>query len=636
MKKIYLIAFFALHTAFITAQVDTSYFAKYRGKHPFSKILCELNNPNSVNRKQWMDDRLSRESVIRYCDSIIDRSWTFLITYEDYKEAKKENSTDSVQIQVVQMIQQSSNSDTVVQMLKDTSAQGVIDKESYRALGKWMLLQLVDPLIYFLSLDNHNIDEYEIRLNLSVIQKLYTIQIVNNNYDYRMRAGSLLISDVLQIRNKRLIGERLAVIESRNFVLYQSPGSQNRKAESIDLFMDNDFFFFNGNNQDREYTGGGALSVSTDYFKFRFFKLGWAVKNSFDGDVVSCGQKNTDRRKVILNTGEALSYQSIKLGMHFYTPYIRYRDNIPLADTLFQHDRPFASFIYLERSKYRIWPKGLFRQQGNLQIGMIGSNAGRDIQALLHRDAVTSSQKVYGWDTQIANGGRWLVQLNQRMDMMLFSTTNKFATVFYPSRQAKGRKGGWNYFGFNLYSSTEVMLGGYYSALGTGFCVSLLDFTKQSGQVLMSSYKRKPTRIRDFDFGMNVEAGIRYRYILHNSTLEGFGYLNTFEDDDFDDEATSIYALDKTQVTRNVFIGELKFAFRWRKMVFYYQAFLQTKEYTTSTPDYSTMTTTPGMNNIPYYNDTNVVELRDFNGMKTYGYGRFGVVWVIEGGSEYR
>jgi hypothetical protein len=208
-----------------------------------------------------------------------------------------------------------------------------------------------------------------------------------------------------------------------------------------------------------------------------------------------------------------------------------------LAGTLFQFDRPFGFYIYLERSKYRLWSNGLFRHNGAFQVGQIGANAGRDIQALLHRDAVVESQKVYGWDKQVANGGRWLIQINHELDVLLFSTTNERKGVFSKSKNKDWEN---RYSGFNVIATSELLYGGYLAAGGLGLRLSGSDFTNQSGQsTLRERLKRK------YEFGFNWELGFKWRYANHSCLLEGFGYTRTFIDDKYDDDAESSYTLNQ-------------------------------------------------------------------------------------------
>ncbi|MFL5754553.1 MAG: hypothetical protein ACJ76F_14160 [Bacteroidia bacterium] len=585
-------------------------FSSYSRNHTLNETARELNDTMGRNYKNWMNTKPARKSVILFCDSVIGESVELINDYNSFKNLDTE-TPDSTEAKLIRKYNwYFSQEDTVKTLIaKDSAAR----YKSFKQVGYSNIMNFYQPLVSFLRLDRYELDDREIEMDLSLVRFHQTLQHLYNNYEYAINNEELEIPEAMQTRNKQLIAQRFEVVEKKNFVLYQSYSAKNSAVKLVDFFMDNDFFLLNGHNQDREYTGGGALTVSTDYFKWRWFNLGWlwgqdVFKNKSDS--------------VIISKDQVLSYQSLKLGMHFFTPYIRYRNNFALADTLFQQDRPFGSYVYVERAKYRLWPKGLFRHQGNFQVGRIGTNAGRDIQALLHKDAITTSQKVYGWQNQVANGGRWLVQLNHKLDVLLFSTTNKHYSVFLPKRMHHDKR---KYMGLTMYSSSELFLGGYYTALGTGLYFSLLDFTKQSGQNQIAARKRNV-----YEFGMNIETGFRYRYVLHNSMLEGVGYTGTFTKDPYDDEAGSSYTIPENRINRNIFIWETKLNFRLRKMLVYYGFTVQSKEYYTDPIDYAGVSSLVIPADQDYYSATVIKELRDFNKLSTYGYGRLGIVWVVE------
>lgn len=617
MKTIFLIILSWGCCVFASAQQSVASFSTFILTHDEAEVTCLLNSPASIEFQTWLRDSSSRKAVIKYCDAYIDSAMITSITYYEYKEGWNSLEFDTVQLQSLSWY------------IDQDSLKGKpqLSKEQFQNYGEKLILNLIDPLITFLALDKFELNEERIRMDLSWVENLYTMQILFENYDYRIAEGKLLIPEMMQLRNRKLLAERLEIVEGNVYQLYQSYGSKSKTGESCELFMDNDVFGIGIGNQDREYTGGGAFSFTTDHLKWRWFNSGWIRKNSYTGKAKSYCNGDTTSRTLILNRGHVLSYQSVKLGMHFFTPYIRYRHSYDLADTLYRTDRPFGSYIYVERSKYRIWTKGLVRHQGNFQVGKIGTNAGRDIQAKLHQDAITSSQKVYGWNTQIANGGRWVYQINHKLDLMLFSTTNKFHSVFRPSSVRKKVK---PYLGWNIYNSTELFYGGYYTAAGTGLFVSLLDFTKQTGQHLIAARSKKFKRGYKYEFGFNAETGIRYRYVHHNTMLEGFGYTKTIDDDIYDDEAESVYILRSDQIVRHLWIWELNLSFRWRKMVLYYRMVVQPKEYTVTVPeDYSSLNSLANPKDITFYDRVVIGELNRFNARNNYGYGTIGLVWVL-------
>jgi hypothetical protein len=510
--------------------------------------------------------------------------------------------------------------------ISNSNSSSHLNKHQFQAIGDINLKKNINSLSTLLLLDNYVLDPNLIIMKLSLLRSHKTIQMLYNVNLSSLNQDTIKIPEAMHQRNLDLIRARLEVVESKNYVLYQSYIAKNKAIKSVEFFMDNDFFLFNGHNADREYTGGGALSFSTDYLKWRWLKLEWLLK--------LC-KRSKDNIELSENYNSMmLSYQSIKLGMHFYTPYIRYRQNFDLADSLYQNDRPFGSYIYLERSKYRLWPSGLVRNQGSFQIGQIGTNAGNEIQAMLHKDIITTSQKVYGWENQIANGGRWTVQFNQKIDLMLFSSINKYTSIFRPKKinnkfttyknSNEVHNPNMQYLGINIFNSTELFFGGYYTAVGSGIVISGLDFTRQSGQNLIAS-KRKNI----YEFGFNWELGIKYRYIIHNTMLEGFGLFSTYADDPYDDESPTTYSLSPEQINRHVLIGDLKLNFKWRKMTFFYSFSIITKEYKMNEIDYNGLTNLVNPEDLEFYTNEVIPGRSEFNSNISYGYGRVGLVWIV-------
>ena len=512
------------------------------------------------------------------------------------------------------------------------------DREKIKVLKEKVLMTSWEIFFELLGLNENEYNQARIESYLSLIRQHSTMQYLSTVYVTTMDRFPV-VTDYIKERNFQLIQKRLSKIEDKEFVNYKSHNSGRKAIKDFDFFVDNDFLLIGrkGMNQDREYTGGGGLTISTDYFEARWFNFG-IIRDIFKK------MKEKPHRMM-------LSYQSVSLKMNFYTPFVRYRDNYSLADTMFQYDRPFGSYVHFDRDKYRLWAKGLVRHHGSFQIGLIGSDYGKDIQALLHRDAVVSSQKVYGWDKQIAQGGRWLLQYNNDIDFLLFSTTNKYRSIFFPNRSPKKKR----YFGLNLIGSGELLLGGYLTSYGGGLGFSTNDFTVHSGQKTVRAYK--PGSF--YDFGFSFETGLKYRHIIHNSLLEGFGYHRTFIDDAYDDESLSVYTLnkewyemrnnvnnvlsrnedkwvyDKTpgfydQLNRDLFYWDIKVNLRFRKMTLYYQLSFYQKEYSINAIDYRGLDALVKQEDKNFFYDTVVKELDDYNSAKFYGYGRVGLTWILD------
>lgn len=299
------------------------------------------------------------------------------------------------------------------------------------------------------------------------------------------------------------------------------------------------------------------------------------------------------------------------------------------------------------------------RHHGTFQVGQIGNNLGRDIQAHLHKDVILLSQKVYGWDQQIAHGGRFLYQINHHAEVMLYSSTNQRSSIFKANRDPKKpRDRTERYLGFNSYAGAAVMFGGYLTGFEANLTFSGLDFTNQSGQkAIMAKPPGKKMKNRDMEFGFNWELGYRYRYVHHNSSLEGVGYRGTFVDDTLDDESLSVYTvnqeffnsqtdiLEKDQkyytrppkgedhVRRHMHYIDLRLSFRWRKMIVYLHQSYHSNEFDRKIGSF-TGSDILGKISSPkeqaYYLNNAVPELESHNNRKFYGVGTVGVTWLID------
>ncbi|TNE55588.1 MAG: hypothetical protein EP338_02115 [Bacteroidetes bacterium] len=594
-----------------------------RKEGKMKEILEALATPNTPTFNYWSQNRDQRYGVIGFLDTMINR--TLSIQGDLFRKRNIQKRLLSREDSLATSI--SSNQAYYQRIFEGKDSLLRLEKAFHDSLYQIPIEQYLNrnfsTLDYFLMLLRFEKDAETIHLNLSSMHSFYTLQLLYDHYLELIQEKNLLIPETMQRRNLQLIAKRMAEVEHDRFMMYQSYSSPSKKVKAIDFFTDNDFFaLIPGMNQDREYTGGGAISINTDYLKWRWGKASWLLKS----------KRKNGRLHV-------LTYQSVKLGMHFFTPYIRYRSNYQLADSLYQHDRPFGSFIYLERSKYRLWPKGLVRNQGDFQVGQIGSNAGRDIQAMLHKDVILSSQKVYGWETQVAHGGRWTFQLNQRFDFLLFSNTNHYSSIFRPntpiyrdchqtfvsSPVGKIKAINKRYSGFNMYQSIKVQAGGYYTALGTGLYFSGLDFTDQSGgQLIRVKYDNL------MEYGFNWTLGFNYHYVVHSTLLEGFGFWNTSGDDPYDDEFESLHALTSDRINRHILSAELKLQLRFRKITAYYVLNLSSKSYQSPQVNYQSLTNLVNPEDQEFYLNQVIPELEAFDKRHFYAYGRIGVSWLLE------
>ena len=627
-------------------------------------LLDTLKSLTESERQVLISIDTIRYEVIKKLDTLISNryeAWNNKNTYTKYY-----NSTNCVpepDIFMNDLIKTDTSLITNAKSLIDGSDK--VNKTKYKRYKDNFFFTDWNILFEFLQL--YDVDVAEcceeiIRSNLSFMNNPTSNQYLNLAFQASIRAnqkysvmGKLVNKNqyipryfppTLARRNLTLIQNNTSYVESKNYVFYHSYDVGKEKVMGIEFGMDNDLFFFLwGGNQDREFTGGGGVNVATNMFAANWLNPEWFI------------QYRKSDKSLIKNF--ALHYQSIGLNMTFNTPYIRYRDNITLADTLYKFDRPFSSYVYIDRTKYRLWKSGLIRQNNSFQVGIIGSNLGRDIQAMIHRDVTIQSQKVYGWHRQIANGGRWLIQTRMNFDAIFLSTTNNYKSIFAPKVYSENDRA----WGFNWIGSTKVMWGGYLSGIELGSRISTTDFTKQSGKYALLPFKKNSK----YGFAFSAEIGYRYQRIFHNSLLEGFGYMRTFKDDRFDDEAISEYTLnadyylnydnnrnsdetgyiwitkDKTlgftdEMRRNVHFFDLKINLRWNRISAYMDMTMHTKEYQIDQPDFEQFESllNPELvgdeleENIWFFRDKVIPELNEFNNRKVYAFGRVGLVWILK------
>ena len=627
-------------TALHAQEFNTESDVKFINDLSTTSLIWNLEEKeNNAYNALWLGNDTLRHTVIRRLDKIIDEKYELWLNPKIFEQ------------HLLRLIDSPNGSEelaylsNIIGLPSDSLlVDGALNKKAFRNYKDALFYHRWDILISYLQMDKDIYNDTQIAANVSCLEKHTTLQYLSSVYEDQMQ-NYPYVSKAVKRRNFKLIKEQLAYLEDAIFVHYKSAQADHKNVKEIQAGMLNDNQVPGGFNQDRDYTGGGKLTISTDLFAGRWLNLGW---------LRYIGKDRKDRPHPIM-----MSYQSLSVGMKFYTPYIRYRNNFDLADSLFQHDRPFASFVFLERSKYRLWPKGLIRNHGTFQIGKIGTDLGRDIQAVLHQDAAVQSQKVYGWQNQVGQGGRWLIQLNQEWDFLLFSTTNKYHSFVSQNWRNKRHYANSN-FGLNVIGTSEVMFGGYMTAYGGGLRLSSSDFTKQSGTWTLKPFgdargkkSIKPYGGNVFEFGISLDAGFRYRRIVHNTMLEGFGYNLTYKDDQYDDESESVYTLnqayyeqqneladndkstydrvspDVDQVNRDLLLFDFNLNLRFRKMMLFWHVTLQQREFTDSEIDFVGLLPLVQPEDQSFYLQKTIPELQAYRDKKFYGFGTVGATWLL-------
>lgn len=334
-------------------------------------------------------------------------------------------------------------------------------------------------------------------------------------------------------RNLKLVEDHMKHILDYNFCQYKNMNTSNQLIKGVYIQTDNDLFAFT--NNDMNYTGGGRFEITTDFLKMRLLPF-------------------ANREKV-------LSYQGVFIGFKAYTPFIRDTSIFNTPTSFDVNDRPFASYTFIGRSKYRIHSNGHMRLRTDFKVGVIGGDVGNIIQSIIHRDQFVSSLKPYGWDSQIAKGGRFAWNIDHYLDLMLFSGKGD---IFNLNR----KKAGW----LNIPIMMDAHIGNELTAFGAGIGLSNLSFKDRSGNedIMMRQYNK---------FRIIVSANAKYRYVLHNSMLEGIGIFETFPNDDDPLAPKDVYRLNADEVVRHLFLGEIFIGVRTMKATVYWQLTINSKEY---------------------------------------------------------
>jgi len=267
-------------------------------------------------------------------------------------------------------------------------------------------------------------------------------------------------------RNLKMVEDHMKHILEYNFCQYKNINTSNQLIKGVYIETDNDLFGFT--NNDMNYTGGGRFEITTDFLKMRLLPFA--------------------------NKERILSYQGIFIGFKAYTPFIRDTSIFNTPASFDVKDRPFASYTFIGRSKYRIHSNGHMRLRTDFKVGVIGGDVGNIIQSIIHRDQFVSSLKPYGWDSQIAKGGRFAWNIDHYFDLMLFSGKGD---IFNLNR----KKAGW----LNIPLMIDAHIGNELTAVGVGIGLSNLSFKDRSGNedIMMRKYNK---------FRIILSANAKYTY----------------------------------------------------------------------------------------------------------------------------
>lgn len=340
----------------------------------------------------------------------------------------------------------------------------------------------------------------------------------------------------------QLINIRMDEIMNNMISMYRFTETSKKYIRGVSIEHSNDFLsVFKKYNDDRDMTGSFRLEIPTDQFKMRILD-GYAI-NKFS---------------LNLNTRNFYSYQSVFIGGEGYTPYLRDTSIFKTSLSVDSLDRPYASFQYFGRAKYRVSRHGRFRMFNQIKLGTIGARRPYLIQAFIHRDVTMGSFSPNGWDAQIAAGGRLGFSFEYYPEFMITSV-RKLKLI-------------------NVSAFGELKYGSDMTAAGVGLKISNKNFLKTGGNNF-PFIDRASTNFREFLNNDVVFSGLlMYRRVIHNSMLEGYGVLKHRIDENAN-SPVDIYYLKPNQVERNVLISELSLNIKFNNCGIVFKQTIMSPEY---------------------------------------------------------
>ena len=445
-------------------------------------------------------------------------------------------------------------------------------KESARMLANEYARQLIMTIM----IDITNVDYY-VKCIRHPSTLFYTEQIAsdilitlslekygNHNYDW----------PVYHIENYEclhaVLHKHMNYVFEHTYVFYSYMPATKRPIKAIMLNLDNDVFAFY-DNRDREYTGGGILEFPTDYFKMDLFP------NLFSRRPMYCYQSIVTGAMAYTPDFQKNPYYN-PLDSNVFIPAHLFNPDTLLVDSL---DRPFASFQYWGRAKYKIHRHGIFRSSSYIKIGKMGGNTTESIQYKIHRDITASSTNPVVWNTQIASGGRLGFSLEYNPEIMLFSRNgdifNKLKARLSAPRDV------------HISLRAEGKFGTMQTSTGASLIICKNDFKQSAGSSPLLNYNgymypalKGTNAPRKNSLYYSIRYGIKK--VFYDGMLQGYGIVHRIHDEEIETAVKSSgvqgggielpidrYVLTSDQVRQWRSEIDVAFGFRVRYTTVYYR-----------------------------------------------------------------
>lgn len=434
----------------------------------------------------------------------------------------------------------------------------------------------LEILCFVLDLEDENAKLNEIRY---LVERIGNFSTIYRLHDYLYLGEKSKTQSGFIKENYSVVREYYKTRVESDFNFYTIRDIQRRKILAIEVNHANDFFdlipmynggrpmnreektnrkFFMGNNHDRDMTGAFRLDVYTDFLQMRINGIVTPTLKKFWNRI-------SGKEVFAIDRDPFYSYQSLFITGMGTTPMLRDTALFKQVNSFDPADRPYASFIALGISKNRIHRKGLYRTYQEISVGKIGLGSPYGIQATLHRDIIQGSLNPNGWGAQIAAGdsaqksknvkqGRIGIQYLIRHDYTFFSSSKSLRYLKHIKVDSS----------VNVFLTGQIHYGCQLTAADIGIGYANYAFNFQNGRGLI---KKVNPRHKEW-LKLSLNASVYYRRVVHNSMLEGFGYIKNMEDGD-PFTPKSMHVIENKYIQRNLLIGNFGLSVSKNKVSFY-------------------------------------------------------------------